>query len=85
MTFRPLAPCRCGHPGKGCSCYEERVAEAGWNDPPPEPDLRPDLRARIARIVGAHHGDYDGTDWIGREERENCFDVADAVLAELAR
>lgn len=27
---RPLPPCRCGHPGAGCSCYEERVAEVGW-------------------------------------------------------
>lgn len=23
-----LAPCRCGYPGAGCYCYEERRAEA---------------------------------------------------------
>ncbi len=23
-----LAPCRCGHPGLGCDCWEERRAEA---------------------------------------------------------
>jgi hypothetical protein len=33
MPRRPLAPCRCGHPGAGCSCYEERAAEAGWRTP----------------------------------------------------
>lgn len=32
MSRTRLAPCRCGHPGAGCSCYDERVAEAGWRD-----------------------------------------------------
>jgi hypothetical protein len=30
---RHLAPCRCGHPGLGCDCYLERLAEAKQNGP----------------------------------------------------
>jgi hypothetical protein len=36
-----LAPCRCGHPGLGCTCFLERRAELLRNGPPVETGKRP--------------------------------------------
>jgi hypothetical protein len=30
---RVLPPCRCRHPGLGCTCFPERLAEIQWDGP----------------------------------------------------